>query len=204
MNRFLRRPFIAIMLGTACLCLAWSDTWDGIRAAAGNVTSVQAAFVQHKYLPILAKPLESTGALYYQAPESLRWEYVSPIQSVLLMHDGHVRRLIKDDNGFKEEANAGLDAMQVVLQQITHWLNGQFEDDPMFAPELRPDGLIVLTPRNDALKTVLQRIELYLGQEPGMIRQVKIFEGPDAYTELTFSQTILNRKLAPEVFQRVK
>jgi outer membrane lipoprotein-sorting protein len=189
--------------------VGWADSWaqpeslDAVRSAAANITSVHAAFVQEKHLPILAKPLVSKGVLYYQTPDALRWEYLSPIRSVLLMYKGKVRRFTRENDAFVEEANAGLDAMQVVLEQITHWLTGDFERDPMFAAELRPGRLIELTPRQKGMEKVLQRIALYLGRRPGVIDRVLIYEGPEAYTELRFSDTELNQALDVGIFQHV-
>jgi hypothetical protein len=92
--------------------------------------------------------------------------------------------------------------MQVVLEQITHWLSGRFDDNAMFKAELRPDGLIVLEPRQESMTAVLQRIELYLDARPGIIDRVLIYEGPDAYTQLSFSGTVLNQALAADVFRK--
>lgn len=192
---------VMVLLLCTWLCLGWADSWDAIRAAAGDITSVQSTFIQKKYLPILRKPLISNGTLSYQSPDSLRWEYISPIHSILLMHKGRVRRFTKDAQGFREESNTAAEAMQIVMEQITRWLTGRFDEDPMFDASLQPGGVIVLKPRQESLTAVLERIELYLGQKPGVIQRVLIFEGPDAYTELIFSGTILNQPIDAEVFQ---
>ncbi|BBO88844.1 outer membrane lipoprotein carrier protein LolA [Desulfosarcina ovata] len=193
------------LLACIALCLGWADNWDGIRAAAGSVASLQTEFTQTKHLPILARPLVSRGKLVYQTPGSLRWEYLSPIRSILFMHDGRVRRFTQDTrtHAFREESGAGLDAMQVVFEEISQWLAGRFEDNPMFDARLEPPHRIVLTPKQKAFAEVLQRIELVLDDRPGVIRQVVIVEGEDAYTELTFSQTVLNQTIDADMFQKV-
>ncbi len=186
----------------ALLCVGWSDSWEGIQAGAGSVTSVQAEFVQKKHLPILEKPLISTGVFYYQAPRSLRWEYRDPIRSILLMHDGRVRRFVADASGFRQESSAGLQAMQVVLEDISQWLKGRFDQNPMFTARLLPGRQIVLTPREAAMGEVIQRIELNLAPEPGVIRSVLIYENESSYTEMIFSRTVLNQAIAAELFTK--
>lgn len=194
-----------VLLAGTLFCLGWADTWDGIRRAAGSVTSVQTTFTQVKHLPILARPLISRGRLDYQRPGSLRWEYLTPIHSILIMHDGRVRRFTEDTRThvFREESGAGLDAMQVVFEEISQWLAGRFEDNPMFDARLQPPHSIILTPKQPAFAKVLQRIELVLGERPGVIRQVRIVEGENAYTELNFSGTVLNQPIDAERFQKV-
>jgi outer membrane lipoprotein-sorting protein len=186
----------------ALLCIGWADSWEQLKSTAGTVTSVQAEFVQKKHLPILAKPLVSEGVFYYQAPRSLRWEYRSPVQSILAMHDGRLRRFVSSGaSGFSEESGAGLEAMQVVMEEITQWLAGRFDDNPMFQTHLEPGKSIVLVPKDAAIQKVIQRIVLDLGQQPGVIESVTIYESENAFTRLTFSNTVLNAKIEASRFQ---
>ena len=188
----------------ALLCIGWADNWQQLKTTAGTVTSVQAEFVQEKHLPILAKPLVSKGVFYYQAPRSLRWEYRWPVQSILVMHDGRVRRFVSTGaSGFSEESGAGLEAMQVVVEEITQWLAGHFDDNPMLQAHLEPGKNIVLVPRDGAFQKVIQRIVLNLGKQPGVIQSVTIFESEDAFTQLTFNNTVLNAKIEDTLFQRI-
>ena len=79
------RKYIGMLLiGASMLCLGWADSFEGIQAAAGNVTSLQSRFVQEKHLPILTRPLVAKGNFVFQGPDSLRWEYETPVRSVLL------------------------------------------------------------------------------------------------------------------------
>ena len=183
-------------------CVGWADSWEQIRATAGTVTSVQAEFVQEKHLPILAKPLVSEGVFYYQAPRSLRWEYQRPVRSVLLMHDGRVKRYIEGSKGFTEESGAGLDAMQIVLEEITQWLTGRFDENPMFKSELEPGQNIILTPKEASFSKVIQKIVIHLSSQPGIIQSVVIYESENAYTQMTFNHTVLNQAIREELFQK--
>jgi outer membrane lipoprotein-sorting protein len=202
-----------VLLISLLLCAlpfrGWAETWESIRASAGTITSVETEFIQTKHLPILNKPLISKGKLWYQAPASLRWEYDSPIQSILLMHNGRVKRFTLDTqtHQFREESGEGLDAMQVVLGEISQWLKGRFDENPMFSASLESGDKIVLTPKQKAFSDVIQRIELYLdtqpGRPPGIIRRVLIYESETAYTDLSFAGTRLNRSIDESVFQRV-
>jgi outer membrane lipoprotein-sorting protein len=188
----------------ALLCVGWADSWEQLKTTAGTVTSVQAEFVQEKHLPILAKPLVSQGVFYYQAPRSLRWEYRWPVQSILAMHDGRVRRFVSTGaSGFSEESGAGLEAMQVFMEEITQWLAGRFDDNPMFQAHLEPGRRIVLVPKDDVLRKVVQRIVLNLDQQPGVMQSVAIYESEDAFTQMTFSNTVLNAKIDDTLFQKI-
>ena len=157
-------------------------------------------------MKILSKPLISKGTFCYQAPESLRWEYLSPIASILLMHRGNTKRFIKSGNDYIEDSGANLQAMQIVLQEITQWLNGRFDSNPEFEASLEsgPDRpKIVLMPGKKALASVIQKIELILADQPGVIDTVMIYENQDSYTKLVFKNSILNKAFDESLFKEI-
>jgi outer membrane lipoprotein-sorting protein len=165
-----------------------------------RVDSVQADFIQEKQLPILARPIFSKGQFVFQAPGSLRWEYFSPIRTVLLMHDGHTRKFIQHDGDFVEEQGMGVDSMQIVLQEITGWLDGEITDTATFQVQSKEDDRIVLTPREAALAKIISRIELKLLGKSGLMESVTLYEGPGSLTKMVFSNGLLNTKIAATRF----
>ncbi|MCP4629451.1 MAG: outer membrane lipoprotein carrier protein LolA [bacterium] len=194
----------ALFLLTAFMCLGWADSWEGLKSAAGTVTSVRAGFTQEKHMKILVRPLVSEGILLFQGPDSLRWEYTHPVQSVLLMHKGKTRRFVQKNGNFVEDASANLQSMQVVVQEITQWLNGRFDENPTFTARLEPGRKIVMAPREESFARLIQRIEVLLSDRPAVIKSVMIFESQDSFTKLEFKDVILNQKLDDALFRKVK
>ncbi len=184
----------------ALLCLGWNGSWEQIRKTAGTITSVQAEFIQEKHLPILKKPLVSNGVFYYQEPRSLRWEYQHPVRSVLLMHEGRIKQFVAGASGYKEQGGAGLEAMQIVMEEITQWFKGRFDANPMFTAELAPEGQIILKPQKESFGAVIDSIVIKLSQQPGIIESVTIYETKEAFTQMTFKHTRLNEKIDEAVF----
>jgi outer membrane lipoprotein-sorting protein len=206
MGKEKKRHFLvsASILLTAFMCLGWADTWEGLKTAAGTVTSVKAEFTQEKHMKILARPLVSEGLLFFQAPDSLRWEYTQPVRSILLLHKGKTRRFVQKNGSLIEDASANLQSMQVVVQEITQWLNGRFDENPVFAARLEPGRKIVMVPRDDSFARFIRRIEIFLSDRPAVIRSVMIFESEDSYTRLDFRNVILNQKLDDALFREIR
>jgi len=198
-RRFICISGLALVL---CFCIGWADTWDGIREAAEQAESISAEFVQAKHLPILARPLVSRGVLYFRKPDSLRWEYRQPVRSIMLMHKGALRRYRQSGEGLKEESGAGLQAMQFVMAEITDWFKGRFDNSRMFTARLEAGRKIVLRPKDPAFAKVIQKIELQLANQPGVIDFVIIYESPNSFTRLTFEKTTLNAEIPDELFRR--
>jgi len=154
-------------------------------------------------MKILARPLVSQGKFLFKSPNSLRWEYTRPLKSILVLHNGKTRRFVQKDGRLVEDASAGLQSMQVVVQQITQWLNGRFDENPAFEASLAAGQKIVLSPRDAAIARLIQRIEILLSNRPGVIASVTIFESEDSFTKLIFQNVVLNTPLDDALFQQV-
>jgi outer membrane lipoprotein-sorting protein len=165
-----------------------------------QLRSVQADFTQEKKLKILARPIVSTGTLTFQTPQSLRWEYRSPVPSILLMHEGKIKKLLQRDGKLVEDQGLGLDSMGVVLTEISNWLDGRFTDNAMFTVSFPDPQTILLTPREEGLAALISGIELKLGDQAGLLDAVTIFEGPGSSTRLVFSNRILNQEIPASLF----
>ena len=172
-------------------------------AQAIKIHSVQADFRQEKNLKILARPIISTGTFTFQAPQSLRWEYRSPVHSILLMHDGKIRKFMERDGKLTENTGMQLDSMQVVLAEISNWLDGRFTDNTMFTVAFPDKQTIVLTPKDQGLAALISSIRLKLADQAGLLDEVTIFEGPGSSTILTFSNRTLNREIPVSLFTKI-
>ena len=206
MKRIKKPHFLirAIFLIAAFMCIGWADSWEELETAAGTVTSIKAGFTQEKHMKILVRPLVSEGRLLFQGPDSLRWEYNSPVQSVLLLHNGQTKRFVKKNGSFVEDASANLQSMQVVVQEITQWLSGRFDENPAFTAKLAPGRVIVLAPKDESFARLIQRIEIHLSDRPAIIESVMIFESEDTFTKLDFKDVIINQKLDDVLFRKVR
>ncbi|MFC1814826.1 outer membrane lipoprotein carrier protein LolA [Thermodesulfobacteriota bacterium] len=198
LNRTLKTTFLV----TAFLSIGWADTWESLKTATGLVTSVRAEFTQEKHMEILSRPLVSGGVFFFQAPNSLRWEYRHPVRSILLLHNGKTKRFVQKDRGLVEDAAAGLQSMQMVVQEITQWLNGRFDENPAFTATLETGRKIVLTPKEKSLAKLIQRIEINLSERPAVIKSVMIYESRNSYTKLEFKNVTLNQRLEKALFRK--
>lgn len=201
---YIERLLCIVMLFSSVMCLGWADSWEGIRAAGEKVEAISADFVQEKHLPILTKPLISRGRLMFRRPDSLRWEYTAPVKSVLLVTADSVRRFVQTDQGITEDASVHLQAMQFVMPEIGGWLSGRFADNPLFEADLKGGGIIRLTPKEEGLARFIERIEIHFSSQPGVIEQVLIVEGENAYTRMRFNRTQVNPDLPDRLFEEAQ
>ena len=89
----------------------------------------------------------------------------------------------------------------MVLQEIARFLSGRFDENPLFAAGLEAGRKIVLTPKEESFSKIIQRIEIFLSNQPGLISSVIIYESKDSYTKLVFRNAVVNRKLSDALFR---
>jgi len=194
---------VAAVLAGCFFLLGWADNLDEIKQKAQDIRSIQADFVQEKHMEILITPLISEGKLYFSIPQSLRWEYTHPIQSILVMHNGDIKRYVMSSDGMIEDSSAALQAMQVFLAEISSWIQGDFEKNPNFTATLQPGGIIFLKPKNSAMMNFIEKIALKLTDTPGVIESATIYETPTTYTLIKFKNTKINQKIDESVFKGI-
>ncbi|MCF8036542.1 MAG: outer membrane lipoprotein carrier protein LolA [Desulfobacteraceae bacterium] len=195
--------FLTVLLACAVFLTGWADDLETLKEKVTFVESIQADFTQEKHLEMLDQPLISKGALYFQAPRSLRWEYSRPVRSVLLMHNNEIRRYVRTDSGMKAQKSRSLEAMRVFLGEICMWMQGEFDANPDLEARMKSDRRVVLTPKDPAMAEVIERIELRLTDTPGVIDAVAIHESSTSYTNIRFHDTKINAGIESAVFQEL-
>jgi outer membrane lipoprotein-sorting protein len=199
-----------LLIGILCSCaciLGWANTWEDIRRESAKIKSVSAQFSQQKHMQILTKPLVSKGLFYFQTPDSVRWEYTSPVKSVLIMQKGSIKRYTQGSRGLVEDASGSLESMQIVLQEIGRWTRGQFTENEHFSATLKKGGKgtrIILTPIEKGLASMISRIVITLSPDrQGVIKSVKIIESEGNYTLFEFTDVQINKKISETLFREI-
>jgi outer membrane lipoprotein-sorting protein len=203
------------ILAIACLCAtgdatasppAWHQDWAGLRKTAATVTTIETSFVQTRTLKILTRPLVSRGIMAYRRPNDLRWEYQSPLATLLVVHGTDVHRLIKHGGAWVTDSSAKLEAMKVVLGEINLWLDGNFAASRTFRPELRPaekgqPAHVDLVPVDPSLAKIISRIAIIFAERPGTVSAIDIFEEGEGVTHIAFENARFNVAIPDDRFE---
>jgi hypothetical protein len=184
---------------------AWHQDLASVHRAVSAIQTIQASFVQTRTLKILRKPLVSRGVIAFRRPNDLRWEYQSPLPVLLVVRAGEAQRLLKHGPQWVSDASAKLEAMKLVLGEISLWLNGNFAASRTFRPELRPatrdrPARVDLLPLDAGLGKIIAHIGLSLGERPGAISAIDIFEQDEGVTHITFENPRYDEAVPDERF----
>jgi outer membrane lipoprotein-sorting protein len=118
-----------------------------------------------------------------------------------MTHQGKTKRFVQKNQDLVEDGSANLPSMQMVVQEISQWLKGRFDENPAFTATLEPGRTIALLPKEQSFAALIQRIEIVLTEKDGVITSVTIFEGRDSFTRIEFEQVTLNQPIEDSLFR---
>ncbi len=183
--------------------IAPAQDWTSLKEAFRNIRSVKAEFLQKRYLQILTKPLLSEGKLFFYTPDSLRWEYLSPLRSVMLQKGNTIQVYNFSEGKWKPEMTQAVEARRMVLAEISRWFQGRFDESKAFKHTYSPGppARIILVP-GEGINRFIQRIEIVLSVRPGVIDRVEIEEPGGSRTSIEFRNVEINSSISSEVFEK--
>jgi outer membrane lipoprotein-sorting protein len=168
-----------------------------------NLRSVKAEFLQKRYLKILTKPLLSEGKLFFYIPDSLRWEYLNPLRSVMLQKRSTVQIYNFIEGVWKPEMPESVAAIRMVLAEISQWFQGRFDESKAFKQLYSPGppARVTMVP-GEGINKFIQRIDIVLSHRPGVIDRVEIEEPGGSRTSIEFRNVEINSSFSSEVFEK--
>ena len=197
--------FLSVLVTTVFLGAAGAPAqdWTSLKEAYRNIRSVKADFLQKRYLKILTKPLLSEGRLFFDAPDSLRWEYLSPLRSAMLQKGNTIQIYNFSEGVWKPEMAQAVEARRMVLAEISQWFQGRFDESKAFKHVYSPGppARFILLP-GEGINRFIQRVEIVLSVRPGVIDRVEIEESGGSRTSIEFRNVEINSSFSPEVFEK--
>ena len=185
---------------------AFADNFEQLRNDAANIKTIKASFVQSKSMKILSKPLISEGRFYYVSPDSFRWEYLKPLKSIVIAHKGETKRYISSGGKMIEDKTGGVQAMKIVLNEITAWMSGKFDQNPSFTATLKEGKYteITLTPEGKSMAGMIEKIIITISKKDAAVKSVKIIESENSLTRIDFSNAVINKVIPESIFQDIE
>lgn len=183
--------------------IALAQDWTSLKETFRNIRSVKADFLQKRYLKILTKPLLSQGKLFFYIPDSLRWEYLNPLRSVMLQKGSTVQVYNFAEGVWKPEMAQAVEARRMVLTEISQWFQGRFDESKAFKHVYSPGppARVMMVP-GEGINRFIQRIEIILSGKPGVIDRVEIEEPGGSRTSIEFRNVEVNSSFSSEVFEK--
>jgi outer membrane lipoprotein-sorting protein len=179
---------------------------EQISRATGQARTVFTRFVQERHLSLFNEPLHSEGFLCFQKPGSIRWETTSPYKSILVSDGSGVAQFEWTEEQWRK-LDLGLgDALQNVVSQIAGVMNGQFASDKRSytatVTNVADEFVITLIPQTETMRKMMAAIEVHLAADLKGTRRVILRENGGDFTDIQFSEQVVNLELPAKTFDR--
>ena len=176
-----------------------------IDAAAKQTQTLAAEFTQKNRMRLFRQELSSKGRLYFKAPRQIRWEYLTPDPSVLLL-DGQ-KATMRTPGAAPQVFDLDRDTtLRTVFDQLLTFVGGGSIHSTQTAYALETTGSpkapkVVLVPRAEgAAKKAFSRIELSF-DDRAQVRTIRLVENNGDEKEIAFTKIERNRALPGDAFR---
>ncbi len=183
---------------------AAAELFGRMEREAVEVRTISSDFIQEKHLAMFQKVVSSKGRFLFQKPDRLRWESTEPVASGFVLNGTRGRRW-HQRTGRDERFDIGSEpVMKIVSEQILAWAK------PDFARLRREYRIRILseeplTLRLDPLSApgagAPDHLRISFGPDRRFVRSVEIHEKDGDSTRILFVDTVVNRPIAPSLFE---
>jgi len=172
-----------------------------LAAHSASTNSIESTFIQEKHLWMLDEVLISEGEFLFKKENSVRWEYITPIQYTIVIHKGLFT--IVNNNKISEFNVDSNPMFREINSMIVTAIRGDFIDNKDFEAtffENSDNYLAKLTPTNKQVSSMLETIEIYFNKQNMQVIKVVFREPGDDFTLITFQNKKINFELPDERF----
>lgn len=175
-------------------------------ASSKSVTTLAGEFSQRNKIKLFKQELKSKGRLFFRTPRQIRWEYLEPDPSTLIL-DGQKATLASPGAAPRVFDLAEDATMRAIFDQLLLWLGpGSLEharaDYDLSAGGTAEQPALTLTPKpSSPIAKAFQKIELRLDGKSWLLHSILLTEKSGDEKEITFQRLERNAKLPADAFR---
>ncbi len=171
-----------------------------IQAASDQVRSFSSDFVQERRLALFTEPVIFHGSLTVVRPNRLRWEFTSPVPSVLIFRGEQGIRC--NDKAPPTHFDLGTDPiMRTVAEQLWLWLGGDYSRlNALYLMEKSGPTSLRIVPKNQAMLDYISSITITFNKTSRQPEQVVIDDPGGDSTKISFTFYVQNSNTSEDLF----
>jgi outer membrane lipoprotein carrier protein len=175
---------------------------DQINSATSKLSSMQCDFVQTKTVKILNEKLASKGRMWYQQPNRLRWEYLTPYTYTFVFNGAKVS-LKKNNRNDVIDVNRNRMFKEIASIMMNSVVGKCLTDKKSFRTTVRDtsaEWVATLVPLSKELKQMFTGIVLHFNKEKNVVVKVEMLEKNGDTTVIVLNNIIKNHKIDAKTF----
>ena len=176
------------------------DLLHDIETHSRRIETLRCRFTQERSLAMFQQPIRFHGRLALIRPDRLRWEFLSPVPSVLIFNGD--RGLRCTDGSDPVEFNLATDpVMRMVAEQLWTWLKGDYAAlRQSYAIKQSGPAAITVTPVDQGTADIIAAIDITFDDATFQPQSVTILEAGGDSTRIDFSDYAFDTRLPEAMF----
>ena len=173
-----------------------------ISGATSKLTSMQCDFVQTKTVKMLNEKLVSKGRMYYQQPNRLRWEYMTPY-TYTFVFNGRKVSLKKNNRNDVIDVNRNKMFKEIASIMMNSVIGTSLTDRKSCKATVKDtpeEWVATVVPQSKDLKQMFTSIVLHFNKEKSVVVKVEMFEKNGDTTVIALNNIIKNQKIDAKIF----
>ncbi|MCH4823172.1 outer membrane lipoprotein carrier protein LolA [Gramella lutea] len=167
-----------------------------------DINNFYAEFSQTKHMSMMNEDPESQGKVYYQSPNTLKWEYTRPYDYQLLFKDSKL--FINEEGQMSEVDLSSNELFEKMGELVAGSVNGKIlmadTDFDITYHHAGQNVKAVIIPRDENLLEMFREIWINFNSDH-LIKSVRLIDPMGDYTEISMKNIKINQAFPPSVFQ---
>ncbi|UCE42219.1 MAG: outer membrane lipoprotein carrier protein LolA [Candidatus Aminicenantes bacterium] len=197
----MKRLFLILFLSLFSFVQTAEDVVSQLEKSLRSTQNLEAKFEHLFYSAVVSTPLKEKGKLYFQKPDTMRWEYTDPEHNIYLYKGESYQYYFAEDN----QLMRGLISDEGHESEILYLLTGQKSISDFYSIEL--SSFPTDNPQNAQIKlTPKQKDEgsyllLELDKNKWLIHKIVFMDWEGNKTEFQFNKIKVNASLPKNIFE---
>ncbi len=197
----LKRALVPLLFCLAGLSFSVHEAALNLQKRLASLRSLQADFEQVEYSASISTPLSEKGKFYFQKPDLMRWEYLTPEKYTYVYKGGVSLAYYPEDNQLYRHTLSPEEKDSDVFSILTgkKTLEDNYEIEPAsFPTESKNFVQIKLVPKKEG---EFSYVLLEVNERTWLIEKALFFDWAGNKREFRFSRIKVNPSLSPELFE---
>jgi len=203
----MKRSLIILILSLFSVLAFAQNTQEQIIAAVGKASAemktLECDFVQTKHIKILNDDMVSKGKMYYQQPNMLRWEYLTPYKYTFILNDNKV---MLNNSGRTDVIDVEQNKMfkEIARLMMNSIVGKSLADDKSFETSIEEtpkEWVATLVPLKKDMKQMWTKLILHFDRAKNCVVKVEMHEKSGDYTIIDITGIKMNKPVDAKVFK---
>lgn len=173
-----------------------------INQVASQMQTMQCDFVQTKYLKMLNDKMVSTGKMYYQQNNKLRWEYLSPYKYTFILNGTNV--MLKKNNRHNvidvKQNKVFKEITRIMMNSVVGKCLSDKKDFKTSIAVAPSEWVVTMIPLKKDMKQMFQKIILHFNKQHSMVSRVDMIEKNGDKTFINLNNVQINKSVNAKMF----